>query len=282
VELAVLQVLGDPALVANRLAEALDFHRSVTDKAAAHLALLADNTFRTPWMAAKLLSTDKQFAQTAALSLAKHLAATRPGNRTLFEQHVFETPELWENLVAFSQASPPVLLWHGHGKYAALFKFLAPRFLLAPDHVLDAERVHARWQWACTMKRALKMHSLNAYLRLTHYLESNQTFPGSDELFPHLQAEREQHRVSLVAIEAAGEVALGWRLCFFVFGRCFVLCFFPCACFVCCLVWRVDVFPSLFDVSHLCCCVFRSVFGKCIYICMHTSMCVYVCMYVWL
>jgi hypothetical protein len=211
VELAVLEVVGEEDLVAEHLKPALDFHRKVTDQAAAHLALLADNTFRTPWLAAKLLSKNKALAQAAAKDLARHLATTRPGNKTLFEQHLFESPALWQNLVAFSESDPPVLLWHGHGKFEALFRFLAPRFLLAPDHVLDAERIHARWQWACTLKRSVKLMSLNACLRLTHYLENNQSFPGSEELLPHLQAEGLDHHQNLEAIAAEGEVALGWR-----------------------------------------------------------------------
>ena len=211
VELVVLRVVDDRALVEEHLAQALDFHRRVSDKAAAHLALLGDNTFRTPWLAAKLLSSSTDIAQAAAKSLSRHLVNTRPGNRTSFERHLFETPSLWENLVAFQEASPPVLLWHGHGQFEALFRFLAPRFLLSPDHVLDAERVHARWQWACHQKRSLKMHTLNSCLRLTHYLENNETFPKDVDLLPHLQAERTQHKVHLDAIEEAGEVALGWR-----------------------------------------------------------------------
>ena len=63
VELAVLQVVGEQDLVAERLVPALAFHRSVSDHAAAHLNLLLDNTFRTPWMAAKLLSTNEDLAR---------------------------------------------------------------------------------------------------------------------------------------------------------------------------------------------------------------------------
>ena len=48
VHLAVLQVVGEEDLVAERLQVALDFHRSVSDQAAAHLNLLHDSTFRTP------------------------------------------------------------------------------------------------------------------------------------------------------------------------------------------------------------------------------------------
>ena len=47
VDLAVLQVVGEQDLVAERLESACH--------AAAHLNLLLDNSFRTPWMAAKLL-----------------------------------------------------------------------------------------------------------------------------------------------------------------------------------------------------------------------------------
>ena len=214
VELAVLQVVGEQNLVAERLQEALDFHRSVSDQSAAHLNLLSDNTFRTPWLAAKLLSKDKALAQASAVSLVRHLVTTRPANRTSFENHMFSQEHLWQNLEDFSKAEPPVLLWKGNGKYESLFKFLAPRFLLAPDHVLDAERIHSRWQWACMTKHALKIQTLNASLRLMHYLEHNQAFPSHEDLLPHLQAEREQHRVDLEALAALApeeEEALGWR-----------------------------------------------------------------------
>ena len=211
VHLAVFTVVGDETQVGCRLEDAFKFHRDVTDKASAHLTLLAENTLRTPWLAAKLLSTDPPAAKEAAVALATHISTARPANRTQFEGHVFGTQELWDNLVAFSTATPPILLWHGHGKYEALFRFLAPRFLLAPDHVLDAERVHARWQWSCTLKRGLKLHSLNAFLRLVHFQENNQVLPPHEDLFPHVVAERAEHKVNLEAIEADGEVALGWR-----------------------------------------------------------------------
>ena len=135
-----------------KLQEALDVHRLVSDQAAAHLNLLSDNTYMTPWLAAKLLSKDKDLAQNSAALLVKHLATTRPANRTSFEKHLFTQEELWKNLEDFSKANPPVLLWQWHGKYLHLLKFLAPLFLLAPDHVLDAERIHARWQWLCSLK----------------------------------------------------------------------------------------------------------------------------------
>ena len=211
VDLAVLQVVGEQDLVAERLESALAFHRSVSDHAAAHLNLLLDNTFRTPWLAAKLLSTNKDLAQDAAKSLVRHLVTTRPGNRTSFESHLLSQEELWQNLQEFARADPPVLLWKGHGKFEVLFKFVAPRFLLAPDHVLDAERGHARWQWVCDKKKALKLMALNASLRLQHYIENNQSLPSFEALLPHLQAERDNHKVSMEALVADEDVAVGWR-----------------------------------------------------------------------
>ena len=153
VEVVVLHVVGEQDLVATYLHEALDFHRATTTRAAGHLALVGDNTFRTPWTAAKLLSTDPGMARAAARALAHHLATARPGNRTLFEAHIFESENLYQDLVAFGAAEPPVLLWKGHGQFQSLYRFLAVRFLLAPDHVLDAERIHARWQWLCQQKK---------------------------------------------------------------------------------------------------------------------------------
>ena len=80
---------GEETLVAEHLQTALDVHRRVTDSAGAHLALLCENTLRTPWMAAKLLSKQRDLAQAAAKDLARHLAATSPVNRTPFRATPF-------------------------------------------------------------------------------------------------------------------------------------------------------------------------------------------------
>ena len=102
-----------------------------------------------------------------------------------------------------------MLLWKGHGKFEALFKFLAPRFLLGPDHVLDCERVHARWQWCCAQKRGLKLYTLNALLRTTHTLEHSR-MPSDGELFEYLEAEKALDKSDL-AHARADDIAIGWR-----------------------------------------------------------------------
>ena len=181
----------------------------MSDQAAGHLNLVGDNSFRTPWLAAKLLSQDATLAKDSATALARHLATTKPGNRTHFEERLIKDKDLWADLTAFSTMDPPTLLWHNNGRYRHLFKFLAARFLLAPDHVLDAERVHARWQWLCSSKRAQLLQAMNGTLRLTHLLEHNQAFPSHEELLPHLHDERDQHNASLRALEDG--IASGWR-----------------------------------------------------------------------
>jgi hypothetical protein len=90
----------------------------------------------------------------------------------------------------FAHRKCPVRVWHGNGEYKALFQFLAMRFLLAPDQVLDCERAHARWNWICLSKRALRLPSMNAYLRLTSYLEGHkQEFPNYDDIRMDLMRE---------------------------------------------------------------------------------------------
>ena len=108
VEMALLQILGDPALVANALPSAFGFHRRVTDKAIAHLALTADNVGRSHWLAGAILHPDPAKAQAAASRLARHLATTTPTSRTSFEAHLFGDPVLYAALVDFASARPPV------------------------------------------------------------------------------------------------------------------------------------------------------------------------------
>ena len=51
----------------------------------------------------------------------------------------------------------------------------------------------------------------NASLRLQHYIENNQSLPSFEALLPHVQAERDKHRISMEALVADEDVAVGWR-----------------------------------------------------------------------
>ena len=182
VDLAVLLVVDDSTLYDAQAQEAWAYHQVITDKASSHLALVAFNIMRTSWLAAEILSKDAHKAQTGALELVKHLSSTPPAMRTAFEEYMFSTTGIWSNLVDFAYARPPVRVWQGRGSFPELFKFLASRFLTAPDNVLDCERLHGRWQWQCDFKRDLKMHALNATLKLTRHIELNGGFPKHEAL----------------------------------------------------------------------------------------------------
>lgn len=147
VELALQQILGDPDLVSDALPAALEFHRRVADKASAHLALTVENIGRSHWLAAAVVHPDPTKAQAAAARLVRHLATTAPRARNAFEEHLFGDPVLYANLVDFSTARPPVCVWQGRRQFEPLLRLFGPQFLANPDHVLDCERVHARWQW---------------------------------------------------------------------------------------------------------------------------------------
>ena len=65
----------------------------------------------------------------------------------------------------------------------------------------------------CLEKRNLRLHSLNARLRLTHDLEHN-SFPSHEDLQVHLRDEALEHQVNLQALQEGGEIAPGWRRSF--------------------------------------------------------------------
>jgi hypothetical protein len=66
-----------------------------------------------------------------------------------------------QQLNAFCDAVVLFVLWRGNGRYAALFVFLALRFLAQEDSVLNCEGVHAQWQWIALHRRGRRVGSLN-------------------------------------------------------------------------------------------------------------------------
>lgn len=67
--------------------------------------------------------------------------------------------------VAFAGARPPEVLWHGRGRLESLFRWISALLLAGPEHVLDCERTHVRWQWLCRGEKALRLPSLDASSR---------------------------------------------------------------------------------------------------------------------
>ena len=208
VEVAVLECVGDEQLLNAHLPAAMKFHRYISDRASSHLRLVLGNIAQTPWLASSLLSSDASVAQAAAQALLRHLASSP--DRSPFETVLFDDPALYQSLVDFAYARPAVLLWHGRGHFQDLFRFLAARFLAGPDHVLDCERIHARWQWITQFKRGLKLHSLNALLKMYCYLEQhNEEFPPHEHLAEHLEVANRAMRDMRAEAEWVAE---GWRV----------------------------------------------------------------------
>ena len=181
-------------------------------RAQSHLSLTVHNILRTSWLAAALLHRDPGVAQEGANRLLEHLLQTAPARRTPFEKALADNDTYMANMQAFASVVPPCRLWQRRGAYKPLFRFLALRFLLAPDQVLDVEGTHARWQWFCELKRNLSLASMNALLRLTRFLEQHGgEFPPPAVLGPLLAAEQAHLRRARAEIDAADEIALGWR-----------------------------------------------------------------------
>ena len=126
-------------------------------------------------------------AREAAIALVEHIGKTPARHRTSFEKVIFNDRPLWANLRDFSAREPPTVVWGAKGTFAPLYRFLAPRYLSCPDHVLDVERQHAVWQWVLQRRRAMKLKSLNAWLKLGDYVLYHENLPPPKELEPHLQ-----------------------------------------------------------------------------------------------
>ena len=176
------------------------------------MKLAIGNILRTSWIAGAMLHTQPAKAQVAGCTLLRHLDTTHPDKRTPFEKHLCESPELMRSITDFATRDVPVCLWQGGGTYKYLFQLLALRFLLAPDQVLDCERAHARWNWLCLSKRALRMPLLNASLRLTRWLESHMfEFPMEEDISKHLSQETHLRRVALAEANTVEDLAPGSR-----------------------------------------------------------------------
>ena len=197
IELAAFLVYDDDDLARDAVTPALELHARLAAVAGSHLALTIENISRSSWLAAEMLSSDAAHAQHAARLLRRHLSTLAPERLSAFEKSIVANDTHMANLSAFADATLPVCLWQGRGAYKPLFRFLALRFLLAPDEVLCCERIHARWQWWLARRKALQLKNLNASLKCLTYLETHgQTFPAPHFLEPILDAESRSLRAA--------------------------------------------------------------------------------------
>ena len=212
VEEAIWLVYEDHGLTQRVLPEVLDLHKSLASTAQAHLTLTMHNIARTSWLAASLLHCSPGVAQESANALLEQLLGTAPARRTQFETALANNDTYMANLQEFARADPPCKLWQRQGAFKPLFRFLALRFRLAPDQVLDVEGTHARWQWLCAGKRNLSLVSMNAGLKLTRFLERHGgELPAAEALAPLLADERSHLNRVREQIDREDEIAPGWR-----------------------------------------------------------------------
>ncbi len=186
VEIAVRKDIPDEGEATLRMPRFQYVHRRVANRMQSHLQLTGENIYRTTWQAGALLSKDAVHARTSARALLDHLSSTAPRKRTRFETTLWEDGQIMRELTDFAAQGEPTQVWKEQGRWAALFRFLAPRFLANPDNVMDVERQHAVWQWHLAGRRALKLKSLNAWLKLSSYLRANAALPPSESLGPHV------------------------------------------------------------------------------------------------
>ena len=102
-----------------------------------------------------------------------HLIRIRPDLAGPYERVWLSSAQMMTELGQFADRDDPCLLWHNEAAYETIFTFLAARLLLSDDSVGACERIHARWKWLRGHRRALRIRTLSAILRITHYLEHN-------------------------------------------------------------------------------------------------------------
>ena len=123
-----------------------EFHMATSTRAVSHLKLVVSNIHRSTWALGGALLANAGLAVKAAAGFLDHLDATPPSARDKFEQVFCNERDLYLELTDFAKQPGPtkLQLWRGKGRWANLFRWLAPRLLTSPDHVLDCERQHAR------------------------------------------------------------------------------------------------------------------------------------------
>lgn len=182
-------------------------HQLISVRMATHLSLTARTINNASWIAARMLSKNPDQAKNGGRAFRDHVVRLRAGRMTEFERHFTNDEVLMQELADFADYPHPVLLWQCGAKFKTLYKFLAIRFLVVPDSVLDEEGVHAKWKWLELMKRSMKFTFLNASLKLQEYLVQFTALPTGADLEPHMKIVRDtlalQYRAALADPEIA-------------------------------------------------------------------------------
>jgi hypothetical protein len=193
------------------IAEANEYHAKVCLRMMSHLKLTISNFPVGPWLAAQMLRKDAVQARLGARLFREHLVARTPQARSAYETAFFDDHTLMAQLTVFAEMDPPCLLWKNNAAFADLMIHLGNIFLGGPDHVLDAEGVHACWQWIEHVRRATKLPLLNALLKIQNHLSFFSTLPDIDALRPFIIAASRQRTQLYARIRNEGTVAPGLR-----------------------------------------------------------------------
>ena len=190
-------------------ADVYEWHRRISVRMSTHLQLTFENIARLAWVLAGVLSCDSDVAQKCAREA--HRALSEKSHASIFGTWFSEQSILMEQLSAFCDAVPATQVWKSNGRYRDVFICLGARFLSSPDHVLECEGVHSRWQWLELSKRSIKLKSLNAVLRLSAFLNFYGDLPSADELAPHIRSIRAHLNGQYELVRQGVDIAPGAR-----------------------------------------------------------------------
>ena len=186
-------------------------HQMIASRMASHLALTCLNVAKSSWLSAQVLSMNADSARTGARLFHQHLIRLQANTASPYDAEWLQDEVKMAQLADFADMEPPCLVWRNRGVFRDMFIYLADRFLGAPDSVLDAEGVHARWKWVEHVHRRIEFSSLNAVLRLNDYITAHGDLPPDDETRPHLETLRAAMRLQYDAMRRTGVIAKGLR-----------------------------------------------------------------------
>ena len=189
--------------------EILEHHRVVATRMQTHLQLTFENIARFSWTLGTMLDPDPAQAQASAREARRAIVTKSSTSRLM--RFVAEDEQLMTQLCAFCERTPPLCLWHGKLSFKDLFVFIACRFLSNPDHVLDAEAVHAKWQWIALAKRNVKLKTMNSILKLSSFISEHGDLPLWDEMEPYVYQVRQYLREQFDLARTHDAVAAGAR-----------------------------------------------------------------------
>ncbi len=155
----------------------------------------------------RLLSKDPYIAKEAANLLLDRLVTLRPGQATPFEAAMLADDRLMRDISTIANDPSPACIWRKRGRTAHLFRFLASRFIGAPDSVGACESIHAQWKWLEINRHNIKFKLLNALLRLRTYVTSYGSFPPFEDLRCHIDALESFDTTLYQSIRDGGQVA---------------------------------------------------------------------------